>query len=127
MALISCGECGKEISDKAAACPHCGAPVASEAPQVGRYYQDMPPPVMNPPKSGGSSWWKWVIGIPAGGFALLVLIGSCSGNTPQGKAKSAQQSAIELCWKDFGKKSNDPDTARFIASTCEKMEADARK
>jgi hypothetical protein len=26
MALISCGECKKEISDKAVACPHCGAP-----------------------------------------------------------------------------------------------------
>jgi phage regulator Rha-like protein len=27
MALINCYECGKEISDKAQACPHCGAPV----------------------------------------------------------------------------------------------------
>ena len=27
MALISCGECGKQISDKAGACPNCGAPV----------------------------------------------------------------------------------------------------
>lgn len=26
MALIKCTECGKEISDKAAACPNCGAP-----------------------------------------------------------------------------------------------------
>jgi hypothetical protein len=26
MALIECPECGKEISDKASACPHCGAP-----------------------------------------------------------------------------------------------------
>lgn len=29
MALISCPECSKEISDKAAACPHCGCPRAS--------------------------------------------------------------------------------------------------
>lgn len=27
MALIKCCECGKEISDKAGACPNCGAPV----------------------------------------------------------------------------------------------------
>lgn len=33
MALISCSECGREVSDKAAACPHCGAPVADMAPQ----------------------------------------------------------------------------------------------
>lgn len=29
MALIKCSECGKEISDKASACPHCGCPVAT--------------------------------------------------------------------------------------------------
>lgn len=28
MALINCRECGKEISDSAASCPHCGCPVA---------------------------------------------------------------------------------------------------
>ena len=27
MALINCPECGKEISDKAASCPHCGNPM----------------------------------------------------------------------------------------------------
>ena len=27
MALFKCSECGKEISDKAAFCPHCGCPV----------------------------------------------------------------------------------------------------
>lgn len=30
MALINCSECGKEVSDKAAACPHCGNPIATE-------------------------------------------------------------------------------------------------
>lgn len=24
--IISCAECGKDVSDKASACPHCGAP-----------------------------------------------------------------------------------------------------
>ncbi len=27
MALINCNECGKEISDQAKACPHCGMPL----------------------------------------------------------------------------------------------------
>jgi RNA polymerase subunit RPABC4/transcription elongation factor Spt4 len=27
MALINCKECGKEISDGAIACPHCGAKI----------------------------------------------------------------------------------------------------
>lgn len=30
MALFNCPECGKEISDKAAACPHCGCPVSKQ-------------------------------------------------------------------------------------------------
>ena len=40
MALIACHECGKEISDQAEACPHCGAPVKKpEPPKV----EDMTP------------------------------------------------------------------------------------
>ena len=27
MALVECKECGGKVSDKAAACPHCGSPV----------------------------------------------------------------------------------------------------
>lgn len=30
MALISCSECGKEVSDKTASCPNCGAPTNKE-------------------------------------------------------------------------------------------------
>ena len=34
MALIKCYECEKEISDKAPACPHCGAPKEALPPQT---------------------------------------------------------------------------------------------
>lgn len=35
MALIKCPECGNEISDKATACPHCGAPLSrTNSPNV---------------------------------------------------------------------------------------------
>ena len=34
MALISCSECGREISDKAAACPGCGAPALDSGPMA---------------------------------------------------------------------------------------------
>ncbi len=30
MALIKCSECGREISDKASSCPHCGCPVTGK-------------------------------------------------------------------------------------------------
>lgn len=29
--LIDCSECGKQVSDKASSCPHCGAPVESKS------------------------------------------------------------------------------------------------
>ena len=35
MALINCPECGKQVSDTAAACPNCGAPVGSESQSAG--------------------------------------------------------------------------------------------
>lgn len=33
MPLINCTECGKEISDQAAACPHCGKPMSVPDPE----------------------------------------------------------------------------------------------
>lgn len=32
MAIINCPECGKEISDKANSCPHCGLPLIQNTP-----------------------------------------------------------------------------------------------
>lgn len=49
MALIKCKECGKEVSDKATKCIHCGAPIESEVkntcPDCGKQY--MGPKCMN--------------------------------------------------------------------------------
>jgi hypothetical protein len=39
MSLIPCGECGKQVSDKAAACPHCGNPIAHTPPGPSHYDQ----------------------------------------------------------------------------------------
>lgn len=40
MALIKCPECGKEISDRAASCIHCGCPIQ---PQQTAYRAEVPP------------------------------------------------------------------------------------
>jgi hypothetical protein len=42
MALISCPECGKQVSDRAPACPNCGCPINTApvaAPQVDRSHE----------------------------------------------------------------------------------------
>lgn len=36
MALIECGECGREVSDKAASCPGCGSPMATQRVSTGK-------------------------------------------------------------------------------------------
>ena len=40
MALIECYECEKEISDKAPACPHCGAPAGGKKDGVYKTYYE---------------------------------------------------------------------------------------
>lgn len=53
MALMACRECGREISNLATVCPHCGAPVVAG--------------------SRGGSGRKWTIGFLVALFALVVL------------------------------------------------------
>ena len=38
MALVNCGECGREVSTKAPACPNCGAPVSETATTPSKKY-----------------------------------------------------------------------------------------
>lgn len=69
MALITCPECGKEISDKVKACPHCGYPIVSE--------EDQSPPNGSPQqvelvsvKVGSAKTKKIIIG----GIVAVVII-----------------------------------------------------
>ena len=41
MALIRCSECGKEFSDKAAACPNCGCPTSEMVSTQTRSFDDV--------------------------------------------------------------------------------------
>lgn len=36
MALVHCSECGKEVSDRASACPHCGNPTSGQKKPLGQ-------------------------------------------------------------------------------------------
>lgn len=41
MALINCTECGKQVSDKASFCPHCGCPVPVILETLGTHIPDV--------------------------------------------------------------------------------------
>lgn len=112
MALVDCKECGNQISDKAATCPHCGFAFITAAP-----------PVAPTPGKSSSIWWLWVLAIPASVFLALMVIAVVDPSTGE---KSDARSAIALCWDEQGRKSNAPGVARFVAGACERMESDFR-
>lgn len=92
MALIACDECGLQISDKAASCPHCGAPiapptsVASPAPEVPR--APSTPPLL--PQPASNRWRSWVM--PA---LVLLLFGTCFKFCSNANDEYRQQEVIE--------------------------------
>lgn len=102
MAIKQCHECNKEISDQAKACPFCGAAK---------------------PKSW--MWLKLLIGLPIGLFVFMMIVGNLTSNAPM-DTKTRDREAIKLCWEEQSRKSLDPATARFAASTCEMMEREFR-
>lgn len=83
MALIKCGECAAEISDKAAACPKCGNPIGRSSPHIEPAYVHAPPP-----EKKSSGWLKWVVIVPVVLFGLLMLVGKAS--DPDGAVAAAR-------------------------------------
>lgn len=106
MALVKCWECSKEISDSAANCPHCGAAQRGGEPS-------------SKPKTGG--WWKWAIGVPVGGFVLVMAIGAMNSNPEKTQARRA----YEACLADVASADRARSSASsFGASACERMRSD---
>ena len=58
MALIYCRECGKQISDQALACPHCGC-------------------ALSRPALGGLGIHSFYVGKNAVGVVQLITLGGC--------------------------------------------------
>ena len=70
MALINCSECAKQVSDRATACPHCGAPLGSAPFRVASAVQPQPARI----SSGRVA--KGVLTVLLGGLALVVVRGA---------------------------------------------------
>ena len=74
MALIACKECGTEVSSSAASCPKCG--------------WKLPKP----------NWVLRIVLALVAGFAIIMVLGSIAGNTPEGRERSESRNAIANCW-----------------------------
>lgn len=65
------------------------------------------------------------IAIVVGALILLfVIYAVLHEQTPQEKEMASAGYSIDYCWDEQKKKSIEPELARFVASTCEKMESD---
>lgn len=76
MALINCHECQKEMSDTALACPNCGAKK----------------------KRTGLPRWAWLLIVPGGLIALMMIIGS-NISPEMGQFYAREKKAEEVCEK----------------------------
>lgn len=83
MALFHCDECNARISDKAAACPHCGAPV--QAPLLPTNI------VAAPPKGRPLAPAIMALGLIGGLAAIMYALGPSTPSTSQPPAKRTQE------------------------------------
>lgn len=132
MALIECKECGHTISDKAAACPQCGAPntTAANAPAPESLRHDgltfsSPEALQAYKESRGAKpagaaptdkkvrpktpWWAWVIAIPLGAYLGV----SCVSDPKTASSTSSLSSAgaLALCQNAIKRMSRDHEKA----------------
>lgn len=138
MALIKCEECGREVSDKAASCPGCGAPIATV--QVGQAPSFEQGAASVEPRRGAT--WKFYIGMLlaiAGVLLLFVLLQVFDvPDSPEAIAAKAQRDerfnakdAIAYCDDKYKEMNADrqytQDMLRFQSGVCQHMRDEYRK
>ena len=70
MALIQCSECGKEVSDLAVQCPHCGVPVVGDMGKKVEAIKEASEAVsvMSQRNIAGFFFWAGVLGLIGSAF-----------------------------------------------------------
>ena len=87
MALVKCGECGNDISEKAPSCPKCGAPTSSASAPTA----PASPPA--PQKKRGTRLWAWVI------LAILILGGAYALMSPDVRNANKPDMPVEVKYR----------------------------
>lgn len=97
MALIDCGECGAQVSDKATACPKCGNPSRS----------DYRATYASAPQASRTSWprrfFRWIV---TGGFAVAIGLFILYAGRPEPNTSAATPA------QDTGGRADDPESYR---------------
>ena len=119
MALIKCSECGRDVSDKATACPNCGAPVQviSNAPDqsmnASAKDKKLSPDELKDSKREESGCFQ--IGCGASLLLLLIfyVIGSLAPEYDASKEEFGISTIKVYCGKQVKEKLVDPDSYIF--------------
>lgn len=122
MALITCPECGREISNQAATCQGCGAPAHKVVPAQ-----------IVPVSSAGRQILIAIValvGIAVVTLAVFALLPAPNRGPTVGDVQSKERNAVRFCWEDYAKKKDDPrldrSTLGFVYTVCEKKQNDYR-
>src|SRR3979490_76487 len=95
MAIIACNECAREVSDKAASCPHCGVPIAGG---VGRKPRRVKPWLYGTLIIGLLAWGAlttlWLTGLIPVPKQLAGFIGT--GSSPVRTVKDSEKTAKQV-------------------------------
>ena len=128
MALIKCAECGRDVSDLAAACPGCGAPVrGAPAPA--------PSPTTVRSRSLKVEWIILLVLLPVAAILILITVLRPHGSGADGRLDSRSElrkdrTAIDYCEKRYAEMNSDRKYDReallFHADACRKMKSDFR-
>lgn len=114
MALVVCTECGNAVSDRAAACPKCGAPVSVQAKHV-------------PEKS---HWLRNTVIAVGVLFFLFLAWGAFIAGTPEGKQRISERRVIDYCDSETERLKDDPRMTRgalgLHMDACDKLRNDYR-
>jgi Na+-transporting NADH:ubiquinone oxidoreductase subunit NqrB len=95
MAIIKCSECGRAVSDKAAACIGCGAPL--ESPSA---FNLVPKPSTAPPLTPNQLRWR--LALASLTLVLGIIAADAVGHRPGSGRWAATLAAllvvVGLCW-----------------------------
>lgn len=103
MSTSSCPSCGHALTDSTVPCPQCGKI----------------PPLKPAPRN---RLVPWLIGLPMGAFAVLMLVGSLL-STPEGNDQWVAREAIKVCNKEVARAPEDRKRPDLTLQDCAEMEA----
>ena len=108
MPTLTCSSCGHALTDASTPCPHCtgmprGAVPATRIRLV-----------------------AWLIALPVGAFALLMLAGALL-STPEDGAQWAAREAIKACHKEVVRAPEDRQRPELAPGDCAQLDTEFRR